>query len=87
MTYFELLGLVSAMAGILGFFLTVYALINNKTLKEESRLTREVLVKESADTLKILDKIAALIERGFRDTAEAVTAEGSKTRSLIKTNP
>jgi hypothetical protein len=32
-------------AAILGVFLTIYGMINNKTLKEESRLTREILLR------------------------------------------
>jgi hypothetical protein len=43
MGFWEALGQVSVTATILGVFLTIYGLINNRTLKEESRNTREIL--------------------------------------------
>ncbi len=43
MGFWELLALISAMATIMGVFLTIYARINNRTLKEEARLTREAI--------------------------------------------
>lgn len=41
MSFWELLVLAGTMATVLGVFVTIYALINSKTLKEEARLTRE----------------------------------------------
>lgn len=43
MTFTQLLALAGMMVTILGVFLTFYAIINNRTLKEESRLTRQIL--------------------------------------------
>lgn len=73
MSFWELLALVGTVATILGISLTIYALINNKTLKEESRLTREIILEESRHTREILDKIAQLI-----------VSEGEKTRQAIR---
>ena len=47
MGFWETVTLGSTIATIMGAFLTLYALINSKTLKEESRLTREALKEES----------------------------------------
>lgn len=54
MSFWEALTLVGTTATIFGIFLAIYALINNKTLKEESRLTREFL----AEILDRMDKRA-----------------------------
>ena len=63
MGFWEMLALVSVMATILGLFLTIYALINNKTLKEESRLTRELIDKNVAESQKILNRMEENMER------------------------
>jgi hypothetical protein len=49
MSFWQVLGLVSAMATILGVFLTISGVINNRTLKEEFRLTREMLDRSSTE--------------------------------------
>jgi predicted amino acid-binding ACT domain protein len=54
MTFWELLALVSVMAAILGVFLTLFALINNKTLRAESRNTQEIIEAESRNTQEII---------------------------------
>lgn len=78
MTFWQVLTVTGVCATILGVFLTIYALINNRTLKEESRLTRETIketIKETHEaTLKVLKYIADLI-----------VSEGEKTRQAIKT--
>ena len=45
MSFWELLALVSAMTTIMGVSLTIYAMINNRLLKEESAHTREILAR------------------------------------------
>ena len=57
MGFWQLLTLGGTMATILGVFLTFYAMINNRTLKEESKNTREVLLEESKNTREILLRI------------------------------
>jgi len=57
MSFWEIITLGGTMATILGLFLTVYALINNKTLKEESRLTREGIKEESRLTREEINEL------------------------------
>lgn len=68
MTFWALLALVSAMTAILGVFLTIYVVINNRTLKEESkntretinegvRITRELIQEEAKASREILSRI------------------------------
>ena len=45
MTFLELLGLAGTMVTVMGVFLTYYGLTNNRTIKEESRATREILLR------------------------------------------
>jgi hypothetical protein len=78
--FWEILALGGTMATVLGVFLTIYGIINNRTLKEESRATREILSrieqgqsearKEMAETLRYL--------------ADLVRQEGDKTRQTIR---
>lgn len=80
MSFWELLALMSAMVTILGVFLTIYGVINNRTLKAEFGNTREILAsieqgqnearKEMAEAIKYL--------------AELVRIEGEKTRQAIR---
>lgn len=43
MNFLQALALVGTAATILGVFLTVYAIINNKMLKEERRIAMEAM--------------------------------------------
>ncbi len=74
MSFWQLLGLVSAMATILGVFLTIYGIINNRTLKEEFRITREILLR---------------IDQGHQEAtkylADLIRAEGERTRQTVRT--
>ncbi len=83
MDFWEILTLGGTIATIMGAFLTFYALINSKAIKEESRLTREAIKEESRltragleqsreETKKILDKIAELIVAEGRRPREAM---------------
>ncbi|MBI5234606.1 MAG: hypothetical protein HY880_09650 [Deltaproteobacteria bacterium] len=96
MPLWELIAVVSAMATFTGVWLAVYALINNRTLKtetrlvreslkEESRLTRESMKEESRLTREILDRIDSHIERSEEHITRLIAFEGDKTRALIKT--
>ncbi len=71
MSFWEILTLTATMATILGVFLTIYALINNKTLKTETQLTRELidetrrqitnqLVKMDENTKEIMREIGKI---------------------------
>ncbi|MBI4378732.1 MAG: hypothetical protein HY578_06530 [Nitrospinae bacterium] len=70
------------MATILGVFLTIYDMINSKTLKEESKNTRDIITEfrkemigEAKNTKEILGRITQLI-----------ASEGEKTRQTILTH-
>jgi hypothetical protein len=62
-SFLENLALISTAATILGIFLTVYAIINNKTFKKESRLTREV-------TERIIKEENRLVREIIKETTE-----------------
>ena len=72
MSFWQVLGLVSAMATILGVFLTISGVINNRTLKEEFRMTREML-----------DRMDRGHQEATKYVADLIRAEGEKTRQAI----
>jgi len=77
MSFWEMLALVSTMTTILGVFLTIYAMINNKTLKEESRHTREILNRMEQGQKEIAEKqnaTLARMEQGQKEIAEKQNA-------------
>ena len=67
------------MATILGVFLTLYAFINNRTLKEESRLTRELINRMEENMNKGTQESKKLLEK----ITELIVADGQKTRQAI----
>jgi hypothetical protein len=90
MSFWELLGLVSAMSAILGVFLTIYGLINNRTLKEHFKTTRE--------EFKVTREMIARIDQGQQEArkemaeaikylADLIRAEGESTRQAIRARP
>jgi hypothetical protein len=91
MNFLESLALVGTAATILGVFLTVYAIINNKTLKNESRLTREALAEESRLTRETIIEETKLTREMIKETTEylakylgdLIVAEGDRTRKAI----
>ncbi|MFH1648454.1 MAG: hypothetical protein ABIA11_01820 [Patescibacteria group bacterium] len=80
MSFWELLALVGVMATILGVFLTIYAVINNKTLKEESRGIREILSRIEQGQTEARKEMAEAI----KFIAQLIKTEGEKTREAIK---
>ncbi|MDI6793673.1 MAG: hypothetical protein QME81_12560 [bacterium] len=83
MTFMENLALVGTAATILGVFLTVYAIINNKTLKKESKLTREALEKESSLTREMIKETTEYVVKYLGDL---IVAEGGRTRKAIESS-
>jgi cell division septum initiation protein DivIVA len=91
MSFLENLALVGTAAIILGVFLTGYAIVNNKILKKESKLTREVLAetieKESKLTREAIAEESKLtreaIEKESKLTREAIIEESRLTREMI----
>ena len=98
MSFWEVLALVSAGATILGVFLAVYAMLNNRTLKQEAASTREILNgiehgqrENSAATRDLLSRIEQGQEDARKEMAEAIRyladwirAEGGKPRQTLR---
>lgn len=83
MGFWEALGQVSVTATILGVFLTIYGLINNRTLKEESRNTREILSRIEQGQSEARKEMAEAIKY----LAQLIVAAAEKTREDIKAKP
>ncbi len=78
MEFWQLLTLVGTMATILGVFLAVYALINNKTLKTESRLTREMIVKMEEGIKETLNKMDGTL----KEIAHLIVVQGEGLKEI-----
>ena len=63
MSLWGAMALVGTIATILGVFITVYGIINNRTLKAEAKNVREILLRESKSTKDIILEEA----RGIRE--------------------
>ena len=74
MSFWEAVGLVSAMTTILGVFLAIYGLINNRTLKGEARGIRRTLEEEAKGIREILVRIEQGQTEARREMAEAIKA-------------
>ena len=84
MGFWQLLTLGGTMATILGVFLTLYAMINNRTLKEESKNTRDVLLEESKHTREILLRIEQGQAEARKEVAEAMAEARKEMAEAIK---
>lgn len=81
MTFWETLTVAGLVATIMGAFLTIYGLLNNRTLREESKNTREILGRieqgqnearrEMAEAIKYL---ADFIKLESQATTDAIRA-------------
>ncbi|MEW6608271.1 MAG: hypothetical protein AB1414_12655 [bacterium] len=84
MNLWEALALVGTAATILGIFLTVYGVVNNKTLKNETKLTRETIVEESKLTREAIKEEGKLTREMIKETTEylgkLIVADGDRTR-------
>jgi len=63
MRFWEIITLGGTMGTILGLFLILYALVNSKTLKEQSRLTRESIKEKTRLTREFLAEILDRIDK------------------------
>jgi len=82
MDFWQLVTLGGTMATVLGVFLTVYAMINNRTLKEESRRIREILLEESKHTREILVHIEQGQAEARKEAAAAAAAAAAASQAL-----
>jgi len=83
MGFWELLALVSVAATILGVFLTIHALINNRTLKEESKYTREILKRIEEGQNEARKEMAEAIKY----LAQLIGMEAEKSRQAMAAKP
>ena len=87
MSFWEAVALVGTMATILGVFITIYGLINNRVLKEEAAGIREML--DRMDRRHEEGRQAASEARGelaeiLKRLGELVVSEGEKTREAAR---
>ncbi len=88
MNLWEALALVGTAATILGVFLTIYGVVNNKTLKQETKLTRETIAEESKLTRETITEETKLTREMIKETTEylakylgdLIVADGNRTR-------
>lgn len=83
MDFGENLALIGTAATILGVFLTIYAIVNNKTLKKERKLTREIIAEETRLTREVIKEITEMIKETIQYLGNLIVAEGDKTRRAI----
>ncbi|MBI1955908.1 MAG: hypothetical protein HYS38_05895 [Acidobacteria bacterium] len=80
MSLWELVAVAGTMASVLGVFLTIYVFLNNRTLKQESKATRDLIIRMDAGHSEILSRIDQGQEETRKEVAEArkETAEARK---------
>ena len=88
---------VGLAATILGVFLTLYGIINNRTVKDGFRNTQEILSriergqeearKEMAEAFRRMDETLRRMDEGHRESikylADLIRSEGDRTRQAI----
>ncbi len=77
MNLWEALALVGTAATILGVFLTIYGVVNNKTLKQETKLTRETIAEETKLTREMIKETTEYLGKYLGDL---IVADGNRTR-------
>ena len=90
MSFWEAVGLMSAMTTILGVFMTIYGLINNRTLKEEAKGIREILVRieqGQSEARKEMAEAIKYLQQGQNTLGELVRVEGERTREALRAPP
>jgi len=80
MSITEFIAVAGTTSTILGVFLTLYGIINNKVLKSQSNLIREE-IKAIREEIKEFRKETRL---ELRKIAELIVADGERTRELVR---
>ncbi len=86
MSFWEILALVGTGSTILGVFLAWYARLNNKTIKEENRLTRELMDRmdrRHEDTSKEMAELLNEIRKGQEDARKEMAESFKYLGNLI----
>jgi len=76
MSFYDVLALGGVMATILGLFLTLYAIINNRTLKAEARNINELISqfrKEHHETMQIMSGNLDEFRKEHRETMQVMS--------------
>ena len=76
MSFWEAVALVGTMATILGVFITIYGLINNRVLKEEARSAKEMAQQESRSIREMLDRM----DHRHQETSRYIADRGPHPR-------
>ena len=80
MSFWEAVALVGTMATILGVFITVYGLINNRVLKQEAAGIREILLRVEFGQKEARQEMAEAI----RHLGDLIKLDGEKTRETVR---
>ncbi|MEW6619788.1 MAG: hypothetical protein AB1422_10715 [bacterium] len=83
MNLWESLALVGTAATILGVFLTVYGVVNNKTLKHETKLTRETIEEEGKLTREMIKETTEYLSRLSKETTEYLSRLSKETTEYL----
>jgi len=83
MSLWEAMALVGTMATILGVFITIYGIINNRTLKAEAQGIREILLRMEQGQSEARREMAEAIER----LGQLIVVEGERTREAVRAKP
>ena len=81
MTFWEVLTVAGLVATVMGVFLTIYGIVNNKTLKAESQNTRDILSRIEQGHSEARKEMAEAI----RYLAELIKVESQATREAMRT--
>ncbi|MBI4479925.1 MAG: hypothetical protein HY651_07865 [Acidobacteria bacterium] len=80
MSFWEAVALVGTMATILGVFITIYGLINNRVLKAEAAGIREILLRVESGQKEARQEMAEAI----RHLGDLIKLDGEKTRETVR---
>ena len=91
MTFWEALTVAGLMTTIMGVFFTICGILNNRTLKEESRHTREILIRIEQGQEETRREIAQMMSEARKEMTEAIKyladlirVESQATREMIQ---
>ena len=90
MSLWEAMALVGTMATILGVFITLYGIINNRTLKGEARGLREILLRIEQgqnETRQAANEARREMAEAIQRLGELIVLEGEKTRETVRAKP
>jgi len=90
MSLWEAMALVGTMATILGVFITVYGIINNRVLKAEAKSLREILLRIEQgqnDARQVANETRREMAEAIQRLGQLIVVEGEKTREAVRAKP